>query len=45
MIQNLKLWRQNAKIKDNKKVSYRDPPFIGFFRGLFAFITTILALF
>lgn len=45
MIQNLKLWHQNAQIKNVQKISFMDPPFIGFFRGLFSFITTILGLF
>ena len=45
MIQNLKLWHQNTMQKPDKVYNFRDPPFVGFFRGLAAFITTLLALF
>lgn len=44
MIQNMKLWHQNTMLKPDKKYDYSAPQFLGFFRGLFAFITAILAL-
>ncbi len=45
MIQNLKLWHQNTIAKPNKEYDFKAPPFLGFFRGLFSFLTAILALF
>ena len=44
MIQNLKLWHQNTMNKPDKKYDFKAPQFIGFFRGLFAFITALFAL-
>lgn len=45
IIQNLKMWHQNTMNKADHKYSFVDPPFIGSFRGLSAFITTLFALF
>lgn len=43
MIQNLKLWHQNTMQTVEKKYDFKAGPFVGFFRGLLSFITTIFA--
>lgn len=44
MIQNMKMWYQNAQKRPDKKLQFNDPPFIGFFRAVLSSITTVFAL-
>lgn len=44
MIQNLKLWHQITMKKPDKKYDFKAPQFLGFFRGLFAFCTSLFSL-
>lgn len=44
MIQNLKLWHQITMKKPDKKYDLKAPQFLGFFRGFFAFCTSLFSL-
>lgn len=44
MLQNLKFWHQLSQAKADKKYDPWAPPFLGFFRALFGFLTAIAAM-